>query len=49
MSSPEKPSPPGNKPPDKQPSPPEGAPKPKKKLELDVNDVDSILERKISP
>jgi hypothetical protein len=26
-----------------------GAPKPKKKLQLDVNDVDSVLERKISP
>jgi hypothetical protein len=24
-------------------------PKPKKKLELDVNDVDAVLERKISP
>ena len=26
-----------------------GVAKPKKKLQLDVNDVDSVLERKISP
>ena len=25
------------------------APRPKKKLQLDVNDVDAVLERKISP
>ncbi|HTE49413.1 MAG TPA: hypothetical protein VK698_00960 [Kofleriaceae bacterium] len=26
-----------------------GAAKPKRKLELEVNDIDSVLERKISP
>ena len=39
---------PGRTPAQKPPTP--GAPvKPKKKLQLDVNDVNSVLERKISP
>jgi len=48
-SSPSKPSPPENKPSDKPGNPPPEGTRPKKKLELDVNDVDAILERKISP
>lgn len=38
---------PGNKPLMKPAAP--GLTKPKKKLQLDINDVDSVLERKISP
>lgn len=37
----------GNKPAVKPAVP--GLAKPKKKLQLDVNDVDTVLERKISP
>lgn len=49
MPTPPRRTPPGHKPVEKPSPAPDGTAKPKKKLELDVNDVDSILERKISP